>query len=287
MLVHAENQKSNGDLQYYRCFTCSSCDIECPVNQRTGRLFPRLLVRFSVFGYRDELIRERSIWYCIECDRCSRACPMNVKPSRVIKKTREEAVKKGIVTHRLLDRLKKLRKHLQKIRSHVVNEVFSNNKIPDIEKLWESTLENRSDYDSRSDLKVEDRKASIYKFGLYLDSPTLLTSCWACGACTNACPVAISSSLFSPMKIIRQVNWGFHLEPLNNGRMWLCINCERCLDACPQSVKGAWIIKSIQSDALRDNPELRSKYIKWKEADRIVHRIYADSIDSLLSYEGL
>ncbi len=287
MSVYTEDWISIGGTQYYRCFTCSSCDIECPINQRTGKLFPRYLVRLAVFGYKDELIHERSIWYCIECDRCSRACPMDVKPSRVIKNAREEAINKGVVSGELVKKLIDLKKHLQKVRLLVANEVFSSGTTPDVERLWTGATENLPDFSYKHDLKIENRQTAIRKFSSYLDSSTSLTSCWACGACTNACPVATSSHLFSPMKIVRQVNWGFYLDPLYSGRAWLCINCERCLDTCPQAVKGAWIIKAIQNNELEAHPTLKGKYIKWKTADSTAHRMYINSIDSLLSDAGL
>ena len=45
------------------CWTCSSCDSECPVEIATNRLRPQRIVRFANLGLIDELIALPEIWY--------------------------------------------------------------------------------------------------------------------------------------------------------------------------------------------------------------------------------
>jgi heterodisulfide reductase subunit C2 len=67
-----------------RCWTCGSCDFECPVNVATGQLRPQKIVRMANLGLLDELLYEPAIWYCLTCRRCLQICPNTVKPSELI-----------------------------------------------------------------------------------------------------------------------------------------------------------------------------------------------------------
>ena len=80
-----------------RCWTCGSCDFECPVNSATGQLRPQKIVRMANFGMLDELLNEPSIWYCLACRRCMQICPNTVKPSELIDHIRRILLKKNII----------------------------------------------------------------------------------------------------------------------------------------------------------------------------------------------
>ena len=75
------------------CWTCSSCDFECPVNRATGRLWPQKILRMTNLGLIEELIQMPEIWYCQTCRRCSQICPNGVQPDKVIGFAREEALR--------------------------------------------------------------------------------------------------------------------------------------------------------------------------------------------------
>jgi heterodisulfide reductase subunit C len=57
------------------CWTCGSCDLECPVNRATNRLRPQKLVRMANLGMLEELLGLPEIWYCLNCRRCMMTCP--------------------------------------------------------------------------------------------------------------------------------------------------------------------------------------------------------------------
>ena len=57
------------------CWTCGSCDFECPVNIATGRLRPQKIVRMANLGLPLELTSLAEIWYCLTCRRCAAVCP--------------------------------------------------------------------------------------------------------------------------------------------------------------------------------------------------------------------
>jgi heterodisulfide reductase subunit C len=78
------------------CCTCSSCDIECPVNIATGRLRPQIIVRMANLGLWDELLNSPDIWYCLTCRRCLQVCPNSVRPSSLIGYIRHDALENGL-----------------------------------------------------------------------------------------------------------------------------------------------------------------------------------------------
>ncbi len=266
-----------------KCFTCGSCDIECPINLRAGKLFPRNLVRLAVLGFDDDLIREKSIWFCIQCDRCVRACPMTVKPAKVIQMARRKALEERVVNYDFIKAVKKFRNQLQNARFLVARGIFLDGGENDPEKAWELAAD-LAIYETLVDKKAfvpANRRHFVKIASSYLDSETSLTSCWTCGACANACPVAVFSRTFSPMMVLRQANLGDRDGLFRDARLWLCVECERCIDACPQAVKGLWVIKALQDWVLNEKPEWRQKYDDWRKADLVLHGIFVESIGAL------
>ena len=86
--------KTNTNL----CWTCGSCDPECPMNVATGRLRPQKIVRLANLGLLEELMDLPAIWYCLTCRRCSQACPNAVKPSAIIEYIRMEMISRGLIS---------------------------------------------------------------------------------------------------------------------------------------------------------------------------------------------
>lgn len=48
--------ESNAHAQANLCWTCSTCDSECPVYLATGRLRPQKIVRMANLGFLDDLL---------------------------------------------------------------------------------------------------------------------------------------------------------------------------------------------------------------------------------------
>lgn len=265
-----------------RCFTCAGCDVECPINLRTGALRPRSLVRLHALGLIDELTRDPSIWYCIQCDRCARACPMDVKPSGVIRDARNRALSGGIVSTEFVNTVHTLRRRLQIARRMAAYGVFNKGEQVNPSELWQQAGSLKCDLNGIPDTiqatgkRLQDLKA----YRNYMSGNTYVASCWTCGSCTNSCPVAESSSIFSPMFIIRMVNLGQALLTAKTGESWLCVNCERCIEACPQGVKGAWIIRRLQDIAILTEEVTQESFEKWRNIDSELHRFFIRSVEA-------
>jgi len=112
------------------CWTCSSCDSECPVEIATNRLRPQRIVRFASLGLIDELIALPEIWYCLTCRRCNRvclecgrctdACTQKVDGCLMIARLRELAIRDGKVS---VDFALRLRQAQQPIFMRLVDEI--------------------------------------------------------------------------------------------------------------------------------------------------------------------
>lgn len=78
IILDAENRKiteEESSANIRTCWTCGSCDFECPINIFTGSLRPQKIVRMANLGLLDELVELPEIWYCINCRRCGQVCP--------------------------------------------------------------------------------------------------------------------------------------------------------------------------------------------------------------------
>lgn len=79
----------------YFCYQCGTCVTGCTVTdfgQNTKKL-----IRKIIFGLRDEVLTDESIWLCSECYSCAERCPQGVKLPNIWIALRNMAVQRGIV----------------------------------------------------------------------------------------------------------------------------------------------------------------------------------------------
>jgi len=62
-----------------------------------------------------------------------------------------------------------------------------------------------------------------------------LKKCYACGACSNDCPVAKITS-FDPNNIIKKILEGDLDKILEDSSIWMCLDCYVCYELCPMRV---------------------------------------------------
>ena len=122
------------------CWTCSSCDAECPVEIATNRLRPQRVVRFANLGLVEELIVAPEIWYCLTCRRCNRVSPNLVKPETLIRYARAEAVRRGVVPLTTATAYYDLFRRFQRVRWHVASRCLQGNVAPPTDADWQRWL---------------------------------------------------------------------------------------------------------------------------------------------------
>jgi heterodisulfide reductase subunit C2 len=74
-----------------------------------------------------------------------------------------------------------------------------------------------------------------------------IKACFACKACTAACPVKGVESRYDPRKIIRMALLGMTKEVLESDFIWLCSSCYGCQEVCPQHVSFTEVIFAIKN----------------------------------------
>lgn len=263
------------------CWTCSSCDSECPVEIATNRLRPQRIVRFASLGLIEELIALPEIWYCLTCRRCNRVCPNLVKPETLIRYARAEAVRRGMVSRAAATAYYDLFRRFQRVRWHVARRCLHGNGEPPTEADWQRWLQ----------APIPDSTARVPFANLFKCSQSFRTAggtakvadCFTCGECSSACPVSGERGAFDPRFIFRMVNLGLQDELLQSPSIWLCLECGRCTDACSQLVDGCRMIASLRELAVHEGVVDADFALRVRDAQKQIYVRWVDAIDKLLS----
>jgi heterodisulfide reductase subunit C len=266
------------------CWTCSSCDSECPVEIATNRLRPQRIVRLANLGLFEELIASAEIWYCLTCRRCSQICPNLVKPETLVRYARGAAVRCGVVAYETARAYYDLFRRFQRVRWHTVYNCLHGNSEPITDARWHSWL----------GTPIPDSNARIGSYSLFKTSRSFkqaaegadMSSCFTCGECSSACPVAGERSAFDPRFIFRIVNFGMAEELLLSPSIWLCVQCGRCTEACSQLVDGCRMIASLRELAVQEGKVDAGFPLRVRDAQKPIYVRLIDEIDILMGFKA-
>ncbi len=245
------------------CFTCGSCSVECPVDRATNRLDPRRLVWMANLGLMDELIRLPDIWLCLGCRKCSHVCPMTVKPASLIAFLRWEALREGIFPETLAEERRTLQDRLYRERAAAVRGLLA-------ESAQRKAPHKRAD--SRG------VGTSWQSFAVFHDHETRISSCFACGECSNACPACVDRSVLDPLVLVRGTLLGYAAELIASPGPWVCLQCRSCSSACSHCVQGHLVALALRETAHRTGMVDEVFLQAWKDKEREILRAYADTV---------
>lgn len=263
------------------CWTCGSCDGECPINIASGRLRPRKIVRLANLGFNDELLSLPELWYCLTCRRCNRVCPMAVKPADLVVYFRREAVARQLVSYGDYGRYRSLFARFQNVRWHMVAHCLNGSHRPVTGPDWRQWLETPVKRPSRLVLYHPPSNGNgILKNAL---QGSLTSACFTCRECTGACPVSGLKEVFDPVSIFRMANLGMIEELLKLPEIWLCVACERCTDTCSQLVKGHMMIRSLQELAIAGGFVDSQLPLRIEDAAKAVYPRMIEAVDALFA----
>ncbi|MBW1727733.1 MAG: 4Fe-4S dicluster domain-containing protein [Deltaproteobacteria bacterium] len=267
------------------CYTCGTCNSACPVNAATSRLRPLELVYKAKLGLLDELLSIPDIWYCIGCNRCSNLCPMMVEPLSLIQNLRAEAILRKIVRPEVPERHKELLKGLLRGLWHAADALLGG-EHPDVAEHWDQWTRKSPFGKTDRLIKLPTNTPQISAFRQmvrgYGVNTTSLSSCFTCRECSNACPICMDPSVFDPLKIFRLANFGLKDDLLRSPSIWLCLDCQSCMSACSQGVKGALIIRQLQHIAYKEGFVAKDFPVRWQELKGEVYGQFIREIDKLL-----
>jgi heterodisulfide reductase subunit C len=264
------------------CWTCSSCDLECPVNIATNSLRPQKLVRLANLGFMDELLGLPEIWYCLTCRRCNDVCPNIVKPADIVSYARRELLERQIVSYDKYRRYRDLFARFQRVRWHATAHCFEENLDELSEAKWFEWLET----------PVENKvsKINIQQYPLVSEqlrdaaATTQVRSCYTCSECTSVCPISSERNVFDPQAIIRMANFGMLDELVRSPSIWLCITCQRCTNSCSQWVQGHQIILDLREMALSQGAVDAGFKFRLEKAEKLIYSRLLFEIDELFGF---
>lgn len=265
------------------CWTCSSCDMECPVNKATNRLRPQKIVHLANLGFMDELLSLPEIWYCLKCKRCDYVCPNLVKPATVICYLRKEALRCNLVSLEIIQRRRILFAKFQRVRWRVAEQCLNGEMESITDDQWYDWLETPIDA-LRGKISPADLNSSeVFK---NVSGNSSIYSCFNCSECSNACPVSSGRSVFDPLWIFHMVHLGLEEEILKSPSIWLCIACKRCTEACSQLVNGQFIIQRLQEMAIEEGIVDKGFLFRWHKAQKVIYPYFIKEMDALFMGSG-
>lgn len=81
------------------CIQCGTCTASCPSGRRTAYR-TRLLMRKTLLGLKDDLLKSLDLWLCTTCYTCYERCPRKISTVDTIITLRNMASAKGFMIPR-------------------------------------------------------------------------------------------------------------------------------------------------------------------------------------------
>lgn len=264
----------------YMCWTCSSCDGECPINIATNKLRPQKIIHMAYVGLLEELLALPEIWYCLTCRKCNRTCPNNVKPADLIQFARREMARRKTVSYETIQQYQEFFSKLQRIRWHMTGACMNGDVTKISDETWNKWLSTPA---QKADSKVQPGKLPNSVIEKASEAHT--HACFTCSECSNVCPIFFERNAFDPQLIMRMINLGLIDELLQSPSIWLCLECERCSEACGQLVKPHQIIKGLQEMAkLRGFVDSNFQF-RLEQAEKLIYSRFIEEINTIFKFK--
>jgi len=131
-----KNEVSNrpGGENITLCYSCGSCTATCPVSEVDDTFNPRLMIKKTLLGCREEVLDNDDLWKCIQCRRCVSHCPQNVKFADIMRVLRDISIEEGYYDKDVLSDIEDYDENLLKYRLDNVDQYLNDGKeleVPD------------------------------------------------------------------------------------------------------------------------------------------------------------
>ena len=87
----ASDLKKYGADDFNACYNCGNCTAVCNLTNENEN-FPRMMIRYSLLGLKDEILSSRELWMCYHCGECSDTCPRQADPGELMAALRRYAI---------------------------------------------------------------------------------------------------------------------------------------------------------------------------------------------------
>jgi heterodisulfide reductase subunit C len=262
------------------CWTCDTCDNGCPVNLATGRLRPQRNVRMAVFGMIDDLLSLPDSLYCLSCRRCLQGCPNKVKPYKLHQYLQNEMINRRILPYDFIVAYRRLFAEFQRVRWRTAAHCFNKSLDHMSDQTWYQWLKKPLHNALYRPITMSHGQHS--RPSSKSEALVNAQACFTCSECSSCCPVICDGDVFDPQRIIRMANLGLVDELLRSPAIWLCLGCQRCSEACSQTVSGCTVIQKLQQQAIKNGFIDTALPDRLLAADRIIYPKFLDEIDTLM-----
>lgn len=104
------------------CYSCGSCTATCPISEIDESFNPRLIIKKSLLGYKEEVLKSDDLWKCIQCRRCVAHCPQDVKFADIIRVLRNLSIEAGYYPEELKVKVDQLDNAVYKYRLDILKK---------------------------------------------------------------------------------------------------------------------------------------------------------------------
>jgi len=112
------------------CYQCGKCSAGCPMASESD-LRPHQVMRRVMYGPRERILQDETIWLCLTCETCSARCPNDCDPARVIDAVREISLKSGLA---------RMPRSIGAFHKAFLEQIRSNGRIDEISLVMEYKL---------------------------------------------------------------------------------------------------------------------------------------------------
>jgi ferredoxin len=80
-----------GAVDFSACYNCGNCTAVCSLTEENAS-FPRMMIRYSMLGMKEEILSSKELWMCYHCGDCSATCPRQADPGELMAGLRRYAI---------------------------------------------------------------------------------------------------------------------------------------------------------------------------------------------------
>jgi heterodisulfide reductase subunit C len=231
-------------------------------------------------GLLEELSCLPEIWYCTTCRRCSQICPNTVSPAAVIEFIRREMLSRKRISWESLQQYRDLYSRFQRVRWRAAAAALQGKAVELTESRWQHWLETPIPPPGFGVISG-DVMPAFSTIGEPIQETRILR-CFTCGECSSACPIAFHRNVFEPRALFRMIHLGLTEELIRSPALWLCLECNRCTDACTQGVDGRRMIRFLREFAVKSGAVDAAFFSCLETSNRTIYSWFLNDLDALL-----